>query len=1031
MKNFIILMQENLKQILFVFLAFALMVLVSFLFVSNIVEKQIRSNAKEVFHIAENRIRSNIREAEIVLLSAAESIRHELDAGLSRQDVQTYIKRLTSWFIGSENNISGLSDIRAYIQGEYVDGMGWKPPADYAPWERPWYIDALLAKNNSIVCSEAYTDPRSGALVITLAKAIKNFRGETYGVLAVPIKMRGIAEDIKKLQFAEGGYGMLLNQNFILLVHPNEEYVDKSLRNISDDYIPVVTNLLRGNNEISMGRAAHIDGSGVILSFRQIFNGWYIGIATPVATYYHTAYLMAAVLSLLGLSFMIVLSFFLIRLSIAKRHSDEENQSKSSFLARMSHEIRTPMNSILGMTELLLRKNISAEINDYLSVISQAGQTLLAIINDILDFSKITSGNFRIESRKYQLSSLINDTINVIRMRVMDKSLEFLVSVDNTIPAQLTGDDIRIRQILINLLNNAIKYTPKGYISLEVRRGNLTAAGIELILSVSDSGIGIKNEDLNRLFSDFTRLDMNKNQHIEGTGLGLAITYTLCQAMGGRIGVASEYGRGSTFTATIPQSFENDKMLARIDNPDKKRILFFDARPLIFDSIQKTFFSLALQPVCIQNFQKFIEELEKGEYDFAFISSRHAPDCMHIAGKAGFRTQLVILVELGDISFFREVKSIMLPVYCLPIANVINNIGDEENNKTLRFRFGFKAPDARILIVDDISSNLKVAKELMSPYKMQVHTCLSGSEAIKLVQENHYDIVFMDHMMPGMDGLETTDAIRALGNANNHNEYYRKLPIIALTANAIAEQRELFLQRKMNDFIAKPIEVKQLNSILERWIPPEKKIVAEEEEPEESGAGVNLTIPGIDTRIGLLSVNNSLNVYIDILDEFCRNAEDITLQIRQAQKENSAALYANSMHALKGVSRSVGALELGDTAEQLEKAAKTADNETLKQRTPELLRDISVIINNIRTVIAAPRTDAASQIEMDISLLHLDVLRQAIAGMDIDAVNKMLMEYLSIPMDSNTKETIDKIERHILMFEYDQALKIIDTMLER
>ncbi|MDR1626319.1 MAG: response regulator [Spirochaetia bacterium] len=1029
MKNFIVLIRENLKQVLFVFLAFALMVLVSFLFVSSIVEKHIRSSAEGVFNAAEHRIRSKIREAEIILLSTVESVRHELDAGLSPQDVQTYIKRLASWLIRSETNIPGLSDIRGYILGEYVDGLGWKPPADYAPWEQPWYIDALVAGNTTLY-SEAYTDPRSGALVITLSKAIKNSRGDVYGVLAVPIKMQGIAEDVKKLQLAEGGYGMLLNENFVFLVHPDGRYLGRALRDISNDYAKIAQDLLAGSGTISTGRATNIDSVDVVISFREIFNGWHIGIATPVFAYYRTAYLMAGVLSLLGLSFMSVLSFFLIRLSMAKRLSDEENKSKSSFLARMSHEIRTPMNSILGMTELLLRKNISAEINDYLSVISQAGQTLLAIINDILDFSKITSGNFRIETRKYQLSSLINDTISVIRMRVMDKNLDFVVSVDNTIPAQLIGDDIRIRQILINLLNNAIKYTPKGHLSLDVRRGEAGNARIELVLSVSDSGIGIKEEDLNRLFSDFTRLDMNKNQHIEGTGLGLAITHTLCQAMGGRVGVSSEYGKGSTFTATIPQAFENDKMLAQVDNPEEKRILLFDGRPLIFESIRQSFFTLSLRPVCIQDFQKFIAELETGEYDFAFVSSLHAPDCIHIAGRTGFKTQLVILVELGDISFFREIKSIMMPVYCLPIANVVNNVGDEENSKTLRFRFGFRAPEARILIVDDISSNLRVAKELMSPYKMDVHTCLSGEEAVKLVQENRYDIVFMDHMMPGMDGLETTAAIRALGALNNE-EYYRKLPIIALTANAIAEQRELFLQRKMNDFIAKPIEVKQLNTVLERWIPHEKKIIAEAEDQEESGQGVNLMIPGIDTRVGLLSVNNSLNVYMDILDEFCRNAEDIMIQIQRAQKENSAVFYANSMHALKGVSRSIGALELGDSAEKMEKAAKTEDSRTLKQKTPDLLRDIAVIINNIHTVIAAPSMDSVSPLEIDISLLRLDVLRQAIATMDIDAVNKMLMEYLSIPMDSATKDTIDKIERHILMFEYDQALKIIDGMLQR
>jgi CheY-like chemotaxis protein len=495
--------------------------------------------------------------------------------------------------------------------------------------------------------------------------------------------------------------------------------------------------------------------------------------------------------------------------------------------------------------------------------------------------------------------------------------------------------------------------------------------------------------------------------------------------MGGGISVSSEYGRGSVFTVIIPQSFTTDKKLAIVHEPEKKRILFFEDRPLVFESITGAFHYLGLNPVCLQDFQDFITEFETGGYEFAFISSRYAPECIHILGKENLQTLLVILVEVGDISFFREVKSIVMPVFCLPIANVINNVNDEESRKPLRFRFGFSAPAAKILIVDDISSNLRVAKELMAPYKMEIHTCLSGAEAIKLVQENRYDIVFMDHMMPNMDGLETTAAIRALGD---NEEYYRNVPVIALTANAIAGQQELFLQRKMNDFISKPIEVKQLDAVLEHWIPPEKKIIEEPEEQAEPRQAVQIRIPGIDTAAGLLNVNNSVNVYMDILEEFCRNAGEIKARIQQAGEKSSAAICASSMHALKGISRSIGALELGDFAEQLEKAAKSGDGETLKQKITDMLRDITAVTDNIQAVLSAPQSGPEPLAETDISLLHLDVLSQAISGMDIDLVNRMLMEYLSIPVDRNTKDAIDKIERHILMFEYDQALETIELL---
>jgi CheY-like chemotaxis protein len=342
-------------------------------------------------------------------------------------------------------------------------------------------------------------------------------------------------------------------------------------------------------------------------------------------------------------------------------------------------------------------------------------------------------------------------------------------------------------------------------------------------------------------------------------------------------------------------------------------------------------------------------------------------------------------------------------------------------------RFGFTAPAAKILIVDDISSNLRVAKELMAPYKTEVHTCLSGTEALQMVQKNKYDIVFMDHMMPGMDGLETTAAIRALDPGN---EYYLKLPVIALTANAVSGQRELFLKRGLNDFIAKPIDIKQLNAVLERWIPQGKKITALPEEPADSADITGLRIPGIDIAMGIRNVSGSLSVYLDILEEFCRNVEDIMIRIRQAEHEKNTQLYADSMHALKGVSRSIGALELGNCAELMEKAARNEGIETIKQKTVDVLRDIMILTNNIHAAIAARHTDSELPQETNLALLRLDLLKKAIAAMDSDSVNKMLVEYLSMPMSAGVKAQVNTIEQHILMFEYDKAAKAIDQMLE-
>jgi signal transduction histidine kinase/CheY-like chemotaxis protein len=1016
-------LRRNYRQLLFVFLAFFLMVLVSYFFTDGIIKRQIDSNIEELFLRAEAMIRSDLREAEVTLINTAFTVQDMLDRGQSPADVQAYLTKFHQQLSMPENKTAGYMNIRGYIQGVFVDALGWEPPENYELQIRPWYSEALNSRG-SIVLNEPYKNARTGSLVVSFSKSLMGTRGEDYGVLSLAVDLSPIADYVKQLRFAEGGYGTMVDKNLNYIVHPDKSYLNVPAAGISAGHARIARDITAGKAAISTARAVNTQGIQVVLSFHRIFTGWYIGIVTPLSGYYHTANVMAAALSCLGLVFMAILSFILIRLSMEKIHSDEENKSKSSFLARMSHEIRTPMNSILGMTELLLRKDFSPELNDYLSIISQSGHTLLTIINDILDFSKITSGQFKIEFRTYQVSSLINDTINMIRMRTMEKPLDFLVNVESGIPARLVGDDLRIRQILINLLNNAIKYTPNGYIALDIRRGAVSGGTLGLIFSVRDSGIGIKTEDMNRIFSEFTRLDTGGNYHIEGTGLGLSIAYTLCQAMGGSLSVESEYGTGSTFTAIIPQSFVEDKKLAEVKDPEKKKLLFFDDRPLIFESIKKSFLDLGLLPLCVTSFQDFVTELEKGEYDYAFISSRYALDCMYILGKGNSPTHLVILAEPGDMSFYREIKSIMMPVYSLSIANAINNVTEED--KKLKRRFDFAAPEARILIVDDISSNLRVAKELMAPYKAEIHTCLSGAEALKLVQKNRYDIVFMDHMMPDMDGLEAAAAIRSLDSGDG---YYRKLPIVALTANAVSGQQELFFQRGLNDFIAKPIEIKQLNTVLERWIPQNKKIVIPPEEPAEPEEIPNLQIPGIDIAVGLRNVNGSLDVYLDILEEFCRDVEGIIVGIRQAGREDNK-LYANSMHALKGVTRSIGALELGNFAELMEKAANAGDAETIKGKAADLLSGVMALTNNIHIVLAARQKAPEFQDETDVSLLHLDLLKKAIIALDIDSVNKILVEYLSIPMDSETKARVNLIEQHILMFEYNKAVEVIDQMLK-
>jgi CheY-like chemotaxis protein len=448
------------------------------------------------------------------------------------------------------------------------------------------------------------------------------------------------------------------------------------------------------------------------------------------------------------------------------------------------------MNVVIGMSELALRADISlSKAQEYVEGIKQAGENLLTIINDILDISKIEAGTLEIQPVPYSLASLLNDVIGMIRLRMAEKPIIFIADVEPSLPNNLCGDEARIRQILTNLLSNAVKYTNYGFIRFTVR-GLPARAGassdmknIRLIFEVADSGIGIREEDMPNLFTRFTRLDPEKNYGIEGTGLGLAITRSLCQAMGGDISLRSVYGKGSAFTASIPQAFADGAVLAAVERAAEKAVLCYDSRPIYAESVARTLRGLGTPVTLCQTETDFFQALAEGrpegagKYPFAFVSADIAERAGDAVAKQSPSTILALLTNPGDTSSYRNMRVVLMPAYSVTVANVLNGMIAAERRKR---RGRFIAPDARVLVVDDIQTNLTVAQGLLALFKVKVDVCGSGQEALELTQKNRYDIVFMDHMMPGMNGIEATAAIRALGGG-----YYRDLPVIALTANAI------------------------------------------------------------------------------------------------------------------------------------------------------------------------------------------------------------------------------------------------------
>ena len=514
----------------------------------------------------------------------------------------------------------------------------------------------------------------------------------------------------------------------------------------------------------------------------------------------------------------------------ANRKAEAASEAKSNFLAKMSHEIRTPMNAITGMTELLLRGGQKNESLMLVQDIKRAASNLISIINDILDFSKIEAGKLEIIPVKYLLSSLVNDAVSIIRMRLVEKPVRFYTNIDSKIPNGLTGDEVRMRQILLNLLSNAVKYTDRGHIGITITEDSRAEEKIWIKIVVTDTGHGIKPEDQKKLFGEFIQVDTYKSG-IEGTGLGLAITRRLCAAMEGDITVQSEYGKGSTFTVLMPQLIHDNIPYAAVENAAAKKVLIYEYRSVYAQSLCWSLENLNVPYTLVSGEEAFAEALRREKWSFVFsgygLYDRLKPVIEAIP--AGERPPVALMAGWGTEAYAPGIHFLSLPLQTQSVAGILNGkeenngyIDNSGNNTTLRFTI----PGARLLVVDDIATNLKVAKGLLALYQANVDTCLSGIQAIEMIKQKEYDLILMDHMMPGMDGIEATAAIRTWEKEKAQGKGGQpegRIPIIALTANAISGMKEMFLGNGFDDFLGKPIDVSQLDEILARWIPKEKQ----------------------------------------------------------------------------------------------------------------------------------------------------------------------------------------------------------------
>ena len=530
------------------------------------------------------------------------------------------------------------------------------------------------------------------------------------------------------------------------------------------------------------------------------------------------------------------------------------NEAKSQFLANMSHEIRTPINGILGMDSVLLKECHDENLREYAKNIQSAGQSLLSIINDILDISKIESGKMEILTIRYQLFSVLNDCYNLTKIKLQNKPVSFIMQINEKLPSWLYGDEVRIRQIINNFLSNAVKYTKEGNITFELDFEEKTDEQILLVITVRDTGIGIKEEDLGKLFESFTRIEEKRNRNIEGTGLGLNLTKNLVNLMGGEVFAESTYGKGSCFTAKIPQKIA-------------------DAKPM---------------------------------------------------GDFGKRYQQYLSTSDDD-------------------------------------KLSFLAPDAKILVVDDVTMNLKVVEGLLKATKIQIDTAVSGSECLECVKTTPYQMIFLDHMMPEMDGLETLEHMKNL--ADNPNA---QTPVIMLTANAIVGAKEEYIEAGFTDYLTKPIRETELLEMILKYLPEElvcenggqgiekSQDAQDMEQPEVGGEGAEPLqrleqLEGLDVKTGLTYCMNEEDFYIEMLQEFLQ--ADKASQLKHFLAEEDWDNYRTTVHALKSTSLTIGAAHLSGEAKALEMAAKEGNMDYIRSHHDGVMDEYKELTDHLKEIL--------------------------------------------------------------------------------